>query len=60
MPDGSPTERGRNTLAGTPLGRFGEADELVSAVIWLCGAGASFISGVVVPIDGGFSAFAGV
>jgi NAD(P)-dependent dehydrogenase (short-subunit alcohol dehydrogenase family) len=58
--DGSPTERGRSILAGTPMGRFGEADELVSAVIWLCGPGASFISGVVVPIDGGFSAFAGV
>lgn len=59
-PDGTPTERGRTIIANTPLGRFGEAAELVSTVVWLCGPGARFVTGVVVPVDGGFSAFSGV
>ncbi len=60
QPDGSPTERGRTIIAGTPLGRFGEPAELASTVLWLCGPGARFVTGVVVPVDGGFSAFSGV
>jgi NAD(P)-dependent dehydrogenase (short-subunit alcohol dehydrogenase family) len=59
-PDGSPTPRGRTILEHTPAGRFGEPDELVAAAIWLCGPGAAFVTGVVVPVDGGFSAFGGV
>ena len=59
-PDGSPTPRGRKVLDLTPAGRFGEPEELVSALIWLCGPGASFVTGVVVPVDGGFSSFSGV
>ena len=59
-PDGELTERGRAIVEHTPAGRFGEADELVSTVVWLCGPGASFVTGVVVPVDGGFSAFSGV
>jgi len=58
--DGSPTPRGQTILAHTPAGRFGEPDELVAAAVWLCGPGAAFVNGVVVPVDGGFSAFGGV
>jgi NAD(P)-dependent dehydrogenase (short-subunit alcohol dehydrogenase family) len=58
--DGELTERGRAIVEHTPAGRFGEAEELVSAIVWLCGPGASFVTGAVVPIDGGFSAFSGV
>jgi NAD(P)-dependent dehydrogenase (short-subunit alcohol dehydrogenase family) len=54
------TARGRTILARTPAGRFGEAAELVSALLWLCGPGASFVTGTVIPVDGGFSAFSGV
>ena len=60
QPDGSLTARGQSIVAHTPAGRFGEAHELVSTLVWLCGPGASFINGIVVPIDGGFSAFSGV
>jgi NAD(P)-dependent dehydrogenase (short-subunit alcohol dehydrogenase family) len=59
-PDGSLTARGRAIVDRTPAGRFGEPDELVSAVLWLCGAGAGYVTGAVVPVDGGFSAFTGV
>jgi NAD(P)-dependent dehydrogenase (short-subunit alcohol dehydrogenase family) len=58
--DGALTKRGRTIVAHTPAGRFGEAGELVSALLWLCGPGASFVTGTVVPVDGGFSAFGGV
>jgi NAD(P)-dependent dehydrogenase (short-subunit alcohol dehydrogenase family) len=59
-PGGEPTARGRTIVQRTPAGRFGDASELASTVVWLCGPGASFVTGVVVPVDGGFSAFAGV
>jgi NAD(P)-dependent dehydrogenase (short-subunit alcohol dehydrogenase family) len=59
-PDGTPTARGQSILTHTPAGRFGEADELVATSIWLCSPGAAFVTGVVVPVDGGFSAYAGV
>ena len=58
--DGGPTERARNILRETPMGRFGRPEELVGAVHWLCSDAASFVTGAVVPIDGGFSAFSGV
>jgi NAD(P)-dependent dehydrogenase (short-subunit alcohol dehydrogenase family) len=58
--DGELTERGRTIVSHTPAGRFGEPDELVATVLWLCGPGASFVTGTVVPVDGGFSAFSGV
>jgi NAD(P)-dependent dehydrogenase (short-subunit alcohol dehydrogenase family) len=57
---GDLTSRGREIIAGTPLGRFGEARELASTLLWLCGPGASFVTGVVIPVDGGFGAFSGV
>jgi NAD(P)-dependent dehydrogenase (short-subunit alcohol dehydrogenase family) len=59
-PDGEPTPRGRTIIERTPAGRFGDASELASTVVWLCGPGAGFVTGVVVPVDGGFSAFSGV
>ena len=58
--DGSLTERGRKILAHTPAGRFGEPEELVGTVVWLCSPAAGFVNGVVVPVDGGFGAFGGV
>ena len=59
-PDGSLTARGQTIVAHTPAGRFGVPEELVSTLVWLCGPGAAFVNGVVVPVDGGFSAFSGV
>ncbi|MGH3088854.1 MAG: SDR family oxidoreductase [Rubrobacteraceae bacterium] len=58
--DGSLTERGKSIVDHTPLGRFGEPQELVGTLLWLCSAAARFVTGVVVPVDGGFSAFGGV
>lgn len=59
-PDGSLTERSQKILAKTPMGRFGDLTELNGAVQFLCSEAASFITGIVLPIDGGFSAFSGV
>jgi NAD(P)-dependent dehydrogenase (short-subunit alcohol dehydrogenase family) len=59
-PDGSPTDRAKAILARTPMGRFGDPAELQGPVLWLCSDAASFVTGVVVPVDGGFSADSGV
>jgi NAD(P)-dependent dehydrogenase (short-subunit alcohol dehydrogenase family) len=58
--DGRPTSRGQAILHHTPAARFGDPDDLLATLIWLCGPGAGFVTGVVVPVDGGFSAFGGV
>jgi NAD(P)-dependent dehydrogenase (short-subunit alcohol dehydrogenase family) len=58
--DGSPTERGRRVIEGTPFRRFGEPGEIHGAIHFLVSAAASFVSGVVIPVDGGFSAYSGV
>jgi NAD(P)-dependent dehydrogenase (short-subunit alcohol dehydrogenase family) len=58
--DGSYTERARRILAHTPMGRFGEPAELLGAVRWLCGDESSFVTGAVIPVDGGFGVFGGV
>ena len=59
-PDGSLTERSRKVLAKTPMKRFGDINELNGTVQFLCSDAASFITGAVIPVDGGFSCFSGV
>ena len=59
-PDGSLTERGKTILDITPFKRFGEPDELIGAIIWLASDASKFVTGTIIPIDGGFSAFSGV
>ena len=60
-PDGSPTARTGKILAATPMGRFGEAQELDGALLFLINNDAAgFITGVVLPVDGGFSSYSGV
>ena len=59
-PDGTLTARGRAIIERTPAGRFGEADELVGTLVWLCSPAARFVTGTVVAVDGGFGAFSGV
>lgn len=58
--DGTYTERGKTIINNTPMKRFGNADELHGAVHWLISDAASFVTGAIIPIDGGFSAFSGV
>ncbi len=59
--DGTPTARTEKILRGTPMNRFGESDELIGGLLFfLNDAASSFITGVVLPIDGGFSAYSGV
>lgn len=58
--DGSYTQRGNTIISNTPMKRFGEADELNGTIHWLLSDAASFVTGAIIPIDGGFSAFSGV
>ena len=59
--DGKPTARTEKILRGTPMGRFGESSELLGALLFfLSDAASSFVSGVVLPVDGGFAAYSGV
>lgn len=58
--DGSLTARGHAVIQQTPFARFGEAEELVGTLLWLCSDASKFVTGVVVPVDGGFNAFCGV
>lgn len=58
--NGQPTARSRRIVERTPMGRFGRPEELLGAVHWLCSDAASFVTGAVIPVDGGFSAFSGV
>lgn len=57
---GAWTPRGAAIVAHTPAGRLGKPDELVGALLWLVSSAASFVTGVVIPIDGGFAAYSGV
>jgi NAD(P)-dependent dehydrogenase (short-subunit alcohol dehydrogenase family) len=58
--DGSYTPRGQAAINNTPFARFGEADELTGTLIWLCSDASKFVTGVTVPVDGGFNVFCGV
>jgi len=54
------TPRGQAVIAHTPMQRFGNPDDLIGTIIWLASPASAFVTGAIVPIDGGFSAFAGV
>lgn len=58
--DGSYTARGEQAIRQTPFSRFGVAEELIGTLIWLCADASTFVTGVTIPVDGGFSAFFGV
>lgn len=57
---GELTPRGKAILEHTPMGRFGDPEDLVGAVLWLASEAASFVHGAVIPVDGGFAAYSGV
>lgn len=57
---GELTARGQSIIAHTPMARFGDAEDLLGAVLWLLSPASAFVTGIVVPVDGGFSAFGGV
>lgn len=59
-PDGSYTARSEAILKRTPAGRFGDPDEMKGAVVWLCSDAASFVTGTVIPVDGGFNIDSGI
>ena len=52
--DGTPTARGQAVLAHTPMGRFGNPDDLIAAAVFLAGDGARFVSGITLPVDGAY------
>ena len=58
--DGTLTPRGQSILAHTPMNRFGNPEDLLGATLWLISPASAFVTGVVVPIDGGFAAYSGV
>ncbi|MEN8225575.1 MAG: SDR family oxidoreductase [Bacteroidota bacterium] len=58
--DNSLTERGHDIIRNTPMNRFGDAEELIGASLFLCSDAAKFVTGVVLPVDGGFGIFSGV
>lgn len=57
---GGLTARGTAIIAHTPMGRFGTGEDLAGALIWLASDASAFVTGVVLPVDGGFSAYSGV
>lgn len=57
---GELTPRGKTIIGHTPMGRFGDPQDLLGAALWLLSPASAFVTGIVVPVDGGFSAFAGV
>jgi NAD(P)-dependent dehydrogenase (short-subunit alcohol dehydrogenase family) len=59
-PDGSLTQRGNQIISHTPMSRFGKPEDLLGALQWLCSDASAFVSGTIVPVDGGFSAYSGV
>jgi len=58
--DGSLTPRGKTIIAHTPMDKFGDPEDLIGVCVWLASDASKFVTGIIVPIDGGFSAFSGV
>ena len=58
--DGSLTPRGKTIIAHTPMDKFGDPEDLIGACVWLASDASKFVTGIIVPVDGGFSAFSGV
>lgn len=59
-PDGSLTPRGEQIIQNTPMGRFGKPEDLNSTLLWLLDPKSAFVTGIIVPVDGGFTAYSGV
>lgn len=57
---GEMTPRGKTIIAHTPMARYGAPEDLFGAILWLCSPASAFVTGITVPVDGGFSAFSGV
>jgi NAD(P)-dependent dehydrogenase (short-subunit alcohol dehydrogenase family) len=57
---GDLTDRGKSIISHTPMGRFGDPDDLIGPMLWLLSPASAFVTGIVLPVDGGFSAFSGV
>jgi len=57
---GEPTPRGQAILSHTPMNRYGTPEDLLGATMWLISPAAAFVTGAVIPVDGGFSAYSGV
>lgn len=58
--DGTLTARGQQIIEHTPMNRFGNSDDLIGTLLWLCSDASRFVTGIIVPVDGGFSAYSGV
>ncbi|WP_299158140.1 SDR family oxidoreductase [uncultured Eudoraea sp.] len=58
--DGKLTKRGRQIIENTPMGRFGNPDELFGVLQWLSSDASKFVTGTIIPVDGGFNAYSGV
>jgi NAD(P)-dependent dehydrogenase (short-subunit alcohol dehydrogenase family) len=58
--DGSLTQRGNQIISHTPMGRFGAPEDLLGTLQWLCSDASKFVTGIIIPVDGGFSAYSGV
>ena len=58
--DGSLSQRGQQIISHTPMARFGQPEDLLGALHWLCSDASSFVTGTIVTVDGGFSAYSGV
>jgi NAD(P)-dependent dehydrogenase (short-subunit alcohol dehydrogenase family) len=58
--DGSLTQRGQQIIDQTPMGRYGKPEDIISTTLYLCDDASSFVTGIVIPIDGGFAAYSGV
>ena len=58
--DGSLTDRGQKIISNTPMKEFGQPEDLFGAIHWLCSDSSRFVTGTIIPVDGGFNAYSGV